>query len=73
VARPDDGVHALNAFWQHDIAITGRGTLDGQASDEWWWPWKSTAGKEPGQAPAMLDWNLEPGKGLLERIPACSA
>jgi polygalacturonase len=52
-----EGVELLNyspflyAFGQHDIAISGPGTLDGQASDEWWWPWKGTAGKEPGQAP----------------------
>ncbi len=26
-----------------NIAITGRGTLDGQADNEHWWPWKGTA------------------------------
>jgi polygalacturonase len=29
------------AFEQQDIAITGEGTLDGQAGPEHWWPWKS--------------------------------
>ena len=28
------------AFEQRDIAITGKGTLDGQADAEHWWPWK---------------------------------
>jgi polygalacturonase len=28
------------AYEQHDIAVTGKGTLDGQADAEHWWPWK---------------------------------
>ena len=28
------------AYEQHDVAITGKGTLDGQADAEHWWPWK---------------------------------
>ena len=28
------------AYEQHDIAVTGRGTLDGQADAEHWWDWK---------------------------------
>jgi polygalacturonase len=41
-----EGVELMNyspfiyAFGQRDIAITGTGTLDGQANDEFWWPWK---------------------------------
>jgi polygalacturonase len=30
----------IYAFEQRDIAVTGSGTLDGQASDENWWRWK---------------------------------
>jgi unsaturated rhamnogalacturonyl hydrolase len=30
----------IYAYGQEDIAITGEGTLDGQASDENWWSWK---------------------------------
>jgi polygalacturonase len=30
----------LHAFEQTNIAITGSGTLDGQADCEHWWPWK---------------------------------
>lgn len=41
-----EGVELMNyspfiyAFEQHNIAITGKGVLDGQASNEHWWPWK---------------------------------
>lgn len=41
-----EGVELMNyspfvyAFEQSNIAITGRGTLDGQANDATWWPWK---------------------------------
>jgi polygalacturonase len=43
-----EGVELMNysaliyAFEQRDIAITGKGTLDGQASDQHWWPWKGS-------------------------------
>jgi polygalacturonase len=43
-----EGVELMNysaliyAFDERDIAITGKGTLDGQASDEHWWPWKGS-------------------------------
>jgi polygalacturonase len=30
----------IYAFEQQNIAITGQGTLDGQASETYWWPWK---------------------------------
>jgi lysophospholipase L1-like esterase len=30
----------IYAYEQSDIAITGTGTLDGQADAEHWWPWK---------------------------------
>lgn len=44
-----EGVELMNyspliyAFEQENVAITGEGVLDGQASNEFWWPWK---GKE---------------------------
>ncbi len=40
-----EGVEVMNyspfiyAFEEKNIAITGNGTLDGQASNEYWWPW----------------------------------
>jgi polygalacturonase len=44
-----EGVECMNyspfiyAYGQQNIAVTGRGLLDGQANDSTWWPWK---GKE---------------------------
>ncbi len=46
-----EGVECMNyspfiyAFGKENIAITGSGTLDGQAGEDAWWPWK---GKEEG-------------------------
>ena len=43
-----EGVELMNyspllyALDQQDIAITGEGTLDGQADEAHWWPWKRT-------------------------------
>ena len=43
-----EGVELMNysaliyAFEQRDLAVSGRGTLDGQASDGHWWPWKGS-------------------------------
>jgi polygalacturonase len=48
-----EGVELMNyspfiyALDQQNIAITGRGTLDGQANEEYWWRWKGGAGR-PG-------------------------
>ena len=42
-----EGVELFNyspfiyAFNQQNIAITGKGTLDGQSDNEHWWPWKT--------------------------------
>lgn len=33
----------IYALDQHDIAVTGEGTLDGQAGPEHWWPWKGNS------------------------------
>ncbi len=40
----------IYALDQENIAITGKGTLDGQASTTHWWPWKGNRvdGWEPG-------------------------
>ncbi len=43
-----EGVECMNyspfiyAYEQENIAVTGRGTLDGQAGDDNWWVWKGT-------------------------------
>lgn len=41
-----EGIELMNfspfiyAFGETDVAITGEGTIDGNADDEHWWPWK---------------------------------
>ncbi len=58
-----EGVECMNyspliyAFEQENVAITGKGTLDGQADDEHWWPWKGKTSHgwkegEPNQSKA---------------------
>ncbi|UCC97984.1 MAG: glycoside hydrolase family 28 protein [Phycisphaerales bacterium] len=45
-----EGIECMNysplvyAYEQENIAITGKGILDGRANDENWWPWKRTQG-----------------------------
>ena len=34
------------AYAQENIAVTGEGTLDGQAADDNWWRWKKTQGDD---------------------------
>ena len=57
-----EGVELMNyspfiyAFEQRNVAVTGAGTLDGQADCEHWWPWKgrTNCGWKPG-APRQDD------------------
>ncbi|MFL6337349.1 MAG: glycoside hydrolase family 28 protein [Pyrinomonadaceae bacterium] len=42
----------IYAFEQQNIAVTGKGTLDGSASDENWWKWARRLGSNPAQATA---------------------
>ncbi|HEX8685847.1 MAG TPA: glycoside hydrolase family 28 protein, partial [Pyrinomonadaceae bacterium] len=44
----------IYAFEQQNIAITGKGTLDGSASDENWWKWARRQGSTPAQASADI-------------------
>lgn len=37
----------IYAHGQNDIAITGEGTLDGQANESYWWPWKGAWKQHP--------------------------
>ncbi len=52
-----EGVECMNyspliyAFEQENVAVTGRGVLDGQASNENWWSWKGN--KEDGWSKGM--------------------
>ena len=47
-----EGVECMNysplvyAYAQENIAVTGKGMLDGQASDQNWWRWKSTQAED---------------------------
>lgn len=57
----------IYAFEQENIAVTGKGTLDGQANNENWWNWVDNKGYGweagmPSQAddhsrPKLFDWN----------------
>jgi len=58
-----EGVELMNyspliyAFEQENVAVTGEGTLDGQADRRHWWPWKGEtehgwADRTPNQTPA---------------------
>lgn len=39
----------IYAFGQKNIAVTGEGTLDGQADDSNWWGWKGNRSLDPNQ------------------------
>jgi len=60
-----EGVECMNyspfvyAFEQQNVAVTGAGTLDGQASCEHWWPWvgRSNCGWRQGDPNARADRN----------------
>jgi len=49
-----EGIELMNyspfiyAYGQHDIAITGSGTLDGQADEEHWWNWRARSNAASG-------------------------
>lgn len=65
----------IYAFGQENIAITGRGTLDGQASADNWWQWKGLPeyGWQPGQpsqhaARERLLAQAEAGTPIEERV-----
>jgi polygalacturonase len=64
-----EGVELMNyspliyAFEQENVAVTGKGTLDGQADEQHWWPWKGR--REPGGAP-----NQTPARNRLLEMAA---
>jgi polygalacturonase len=73
-----EGVELMNysaliyAFGQRDIAITGKGTLDGQASDQHWWPWKGLRTQSPeatqaGARARLIDMGAR-GVPVAERV-----
>jgi polygalacturonase len=52
------------AYEQENIAVTGKGTLDGSASTENWWAWKRTGGESVRR---LLEFN-DKGTPVAERI-----
>jgi polygalacturonase len=65
----------IYAFEQHDIAVSGTGTLDGQADNAHWWPWKGNVedGWQPGDphqadARARLFAMAEQGVPVAQRV-----
>jgi polygalacturonase len=62
------------AFGQDNIALTGKGTLNGQADEMTWWPWKGgkTWGKEgiatQAAARKSLEQDTESNRPVSERI-----
>jgi polygalacturonase len=65
----------IYAFEQRNIAVTGTGTLDGQADNAHWWPWKGNPdhGWQPGdphQGPARtrLQAMAEEGVPVSRRV-----
>lgn len=67
----------IYAFEQVNVAITGKGTLDGQATKANWWPWKGNAEDgwvrgAPNQKAARdrLMADVEAGRPVRERVYA---
>jgi polygalacturonase len=65
----------IYAFEATNIAVTGAGTLDGQANQEHWWPWKGNerSGWKAGQPNAIEDRNRlvamgQKGVPVAERV-----
>jgi polygalacturonase len=61
----------IYAFEQENVAITGEGTLDGQASEANWWSWKDVEGRRgPNQIAARkrLFGLAEAGAPVAERV-----
>jgi polygalacturonase len=73
-----EGVEVMNyspliyAFQERDVAVTGAGTLDGQAGDEHWWPWQRNSGRgvtpnQLGDRAALFDMARR-GVPVVERV-----
>ncbi|GAB3985408.1 exopolygalacturonase PelB [Actinoallomurus acanthiterrae] len=65
----------IYAYEARNIAITGKGTLDGQASNTAWWPWSGSTkyGWKPGDPQQGPDWTLlqqwaDQGVPVAERV-----
>ena len=56
----------IYAYEQENIAVTGEGTLDGQASDENWWSWKGRK-VQPGETDPKIQTKA---RKLLDKMVA---
>jgi hypothetical protein len=58
------------AYEEENIAVTGAGTLDGQADADHWWPWKTGERGHPNQKPDrdQLFRQAEAGVPVAERV-----
>ncbi len=72
-----EGIECMNysplvyAFEQENVAITGKGTLDGSANWETWWAWNNRATGTPTKQVAarkMLDQQGADGVPVAERV-----
>ena len=74
VATRFEGVELMNyspfiyADGQENIAITGEGTLDGNADESHWWPWKARAAAPNEDSRTTLFGMGEKGVPLAQRI-----
>ena len=65
-----EGVELMNyspliyAFECEDVAVTGQGTLDGQADETHWWPWK---GVTTGQRTDVMSHSDVPAPQIADR------
>jgi polygalacturonase len=57
----------IYAYDQENIAITGSGTLDGQAGDAHWWPWRVEAIKPGASRDQLFDMGKR-GVPVAERV-----
>ncbi len=68
-----EGVELMNyspfiyAFEQSDVAITGAGTLDGQADQDHWWNWRASANAPSGSRLRLIDMSAR-GVPVAERV-----
>jgi len=71
-----EGVELMNysplvyAYQEENVALTGEGTLDGQADEDHWWPWKRGDRGQPGQKPDRdrLFQQAEAGQPVAQRV-----
>ncbi|MDN3594890.1 glycoside hydrolase family 28 protein [Zunongwangia endophytica] len=70
-----EGVELMNyspliyAYEQENIAVTGKGTFDGQADNDNWWPWSGAEryGHKEGEAHQKQDHNLPALRKMNEK------